>query len=139
MRLPPALLWLLLAPAAMAQTQAYKWTDAHGTVHYSETPPPEGVSYKRLSTSGGVAANPAPAQPSQPPQAAPAPASTAPLADTPENRSKLCSSLQANLALLKGGSAVVMEAQGKSSALDDTQRRQQTALAEQQYRQYCGK
>lgn len=139
MRLPIALLWLLLAPAAMAQTQAYKWTDAHGTVHYSETPPPEGINYKRLSTRSAPPASAASAPQGQPPQAGPAPASTAPMADTPANRAKLCSSLQANLALLKGSGAVVMEAKGKPSALDDTQRRQQTALAEQQYQQYCGK
>ncbi len=34
---------LLLAPLATAQV--YKWTDASGTVHYSEAPPAQGTKY----------------------------------------------------------------------------------------------
>jgi hypothetical protein len=57
--------------------------------------------------------------------------------NTPENRARLCSSLKANLDLLKGQDSVVLEDDGKSVPLDDTQRSQQTALAEQQYQQFC--
>ena|SRR5690348_1353409 len=138
-RLPLALVLLLLAPAVAAQV--YKWTDSHGTVHYSETPPPQGTQYKRIDTNGmEQPASPAPAK-----AAAPAATTATPAADagqmpnTPENRAKLCSSLKANLDLLKGKEGVMLEEGGKSVPLDETQRSQQIALAEQQYQQYCGK
>jgi hypothetical protein len=137
-RLPFALVLLLLAPAVAAQV--YKWTDAHGTVHYSETPPPQGTQYKRISTNGVEQAAPAApaAAPAQArPAAKPASASTGEMPNTPENRARLCSSLKANLDLLKGQDSVVLEDDGKSVPLDDTQRSQQTALAEQQYQQFC--
>ncbi|HET6806970.1 MAG TPA: DUF4124 domain-containing protein [Frateuria sp.] len=134
-RIPLTLVLLLLAPAVVAQV--YKWTDSQGTVHYSEIPPPQGTPYKRVTPTGS-------AQPVAPPpgQAAePAPeadgSDSAPVADTPENRSKLCSSLKANLDLLKGHGAVVMEQNGKSVALDDAQRSKQIAVAEKQYQQFC--
>jgi len=54
---------LLVAPLVAAQ--AYKWTDANGTVHYSDAPPPQGTKYNKVTTSGSVE-----------PVAAPEPAST---------------------------------------------------------------
>lgn len=136
-RLPFALLCLLLAPAVAAQV--YKWTDPHGTVHYSETPPPQGTPFKRITTSG--AEQPGPAAPAgaatNAGAAAPASAGTATVPNTPENRAKFCDSLKTNLALLKGGEGVVLEQGGQSVPLDDTQRRQHIALAEKQYQQFC--
>lgn len=129
---------LLLAPLAFAQV--YKWTDTGGTVHYSETPPAAGVSYTRIKTSGSVdpIAAPAPATNDTRPAAEPATAAVAtPVADTPENRSKLCASLKANLAALRGNTPVVMQQEGKNVALDDSQRKVQTATAQAQYEQYC--
>lgn len=125
---------LLLAPLATAQV--YKWTDASGTVHYSQAPPAQGTKYNEVKTNGTVDA-PAPT-PATPPVAEPSPAATAqPVADTPENRSNLCKSLQANLAALNGSAPVVMEKGGKSTALDDSQRKQQIAADTDQYNQYC--
>src|SRR5690349_9273769 len=96
-RLPLALVLLLLAPTVAAQV--YKWTDSQGTVHYSETPPPKGTTYQRVTTVGS-AAPVAPASENRPVASPPADeARSAPLADTPENRTKLCSSLKANLDL----------------------------------------
>jgi hypothetical protein len=135
-RLPFALVLLLLAPAVAAQV--YKWTDAHGTVHYSETPPPQGTSFKRITTTGAEQPGPAAsAAGAAPAAAAPAATGSATVPNTPENRAKFCSSLKANLALLKGDEGVVLEQGGQSVPLDDIQRRQQIALAEKQYQQYC--
>ena len=137
-RLPLALLLLLLAPAVAAQ--AYKWTDAQGTVHYTGTPPPEGTPFTRIIMAGTTP--PAPPSPSTRPPAAGdrAPEKTpsaAAMADTPENRAKLCSSLKANIELLNGTGPVVMELHGKQVVLNDTQRAEQTAQAQRQYGQYC--
>ncbi|WP_234411381.1 MULTISPECIES: DUF4124 domain-containing protein [Rhodanobacter] len=126
---------LLLAPLAAAQV--YKWTDASGTVHYSEAPPAQGTKFVKVTTTGTAE-----------PLAAPAPSTTAsrsesaaepakPAADTPENRSKLCASLKANLAALQGGGPVVMQQDGKSVALGGDERKQKTVSTQAQYDQYC--
>ena len=136
-RLPVALMLLLLAPAVAAQV--YTWTDAGGTVHYSETPPPQGTSFKRITTTGRVEPlAPAAREPVAEPRSEGDVAAQEPMADTPENRAKLCSSLKANLDLLRGSGPVVMEQSGKPVALDKDQRNRQIASAEQQYGQYCG-
>jgi len=134
-RLPFALVLLLLAPAVAAQV--YKWTDSQGTVHYSETPPPKGTTYQRVTPLGGVqpVAPTAEHRYEAPPEADESDA--APVADTPQNRARLCSSLKANLDLLKSHGPVVMEQNGKNVALDDAQRSQQITQAEQQYQQFC--
>ena len=127
---------MLLAPLAAAQV--YKWTDSHGTVHYSQTAPASGVNFKQIKTTAATASTPdTDAQVAAPAKAQPAPASSQAIADTPANRKTLCDSLQANLKLLKGSSPVVMQQDGKSAALDDNQRQQQIAADEAQYQQYC--
>ncbi|WP_266171528.1 DUF4124 domain-containing protein [Dyella subtropica] len=133
---------LLLAPLAMGQ--AYKWTDASGTVHYSDNPPPKGTQFKRVTTTGSVQplAEPAahgPESTSHEP-AKPAAASTAaqkPMADTPENRTKLCATLKSNLETLRSKQPVVMQENNQPKLLDDAQRQQQQATAEAQYKQFC--
>ncbi len=45
-----SLLLLALLTAANAFAANYKWTDAQGNVHYSDKPPPEGVTVKTLPT-----------------------------------------------------------------------------------------
>lgn len=129
---------LIAAPLAAAQ-QIYKWTDAHGTVHYSQQAPAQGTKYQQVKLASGVesSATPAPDRTAdEPPATAPAPAA-APVADTPENRAKLCSTLKTNLAALQGSSPVVMQQGTKPTVLSDEQRQQQTAQAQAQYQQYC--
>jgi hypothetical protein len=135
----PVLFALLLLAAGSAGAQAYKWTDAHGTVHYSESAPPAGTKYThvRLSGSEQPLAVPAPAaEPgSEEDRASAEPAK--PMEDTPENRSKLCASLKSNLDTLKGSGPVVMEQGGQPKALNDAERKQQLDAAQAQYTQYC--
>ncbi|OOG60378.1 DUF4124 domain-containing protein [Rhodanobacter sp. C03] len=125
---------LLLAPLASAQV--YKWTDASGTVHYSQDAPPQGTKFSKVTTNGTVQplTTPAPAATSNESAAAMPPA---PIADTPENRNKLCASLKADLATLQGSAPVVMQQGGKTTALNNDQRKQQTSSAQAQYSQYC--
>lgn len=130
---------LLLAPLAVAQ-QIYKWTDAKGTVHYSQSAPPEGTRFQQVKLTGGVEspANTPAAQPSA--EAASTPTNTpapAPVADTPDNRAKLCATLKSNLATLQGSGPVVMQENGKPAVLNDAQRKQQVESANAQYQQYC--
>ena len=127
---------LLLAP--LANAQVYKWTDASGTVHYSEAPPAKGTNYDKVTTTGSVEPRVAPksdtAEDEAPAEAKPA---AKEVADTPENRTKLCSSLQANLSALQASGPVVMQQAGKNTALDAGQRKQQLAAAQSQFNQYC--
>lgn len=42
------LLFFFVLCSAAAHAQVYRWVDAKGTVHYSDSPPPEGVSATKL-------------------------------------------------------------------------------------------
>ncbi|HET6430928.1 DUF4124 domain-containing protein [Dyella sp.] len=135
----PTLFAILLLATSGVSAQAYKWTDAQGTVHYSESAPPAGTKYTRITTTGSVdpiAATPTPPPAGQDGENAAQPASQ-PMEDTPENRSKLCSSLKANLDTLRSGAPVVMEQAGKPKTLDDNERQQQIASAQSQYGEFC--
>ena len=127
---------LLLAPQVFAQ--AYKWTDSSGTVHYSETPPPTGTKYQRMTTTGSSEplAQPAPAV-EKPGTAEPALAPQ-PVADTPANRAKFCTSLKSNLDMLKGDGPLLIQQDGQQKPIDDDQRKSQINTAQAQYQQYCG-
>lgn len=135
---------LMLALPAFAG-QVYKWTDAKGTVHYSDAPPPQGAHYSRVRVDGagaevpdaaaGTARAPAPGSAAGG-QAAP----TGHVADTPENRAKLCADLQKNIALLESSQALTVDGDnGKQQTLDATQRSQELATARDQYQRYCGR
>ena len=128
---------LLLAPLATAQV--YKWKDAGGTVHYSQSPPAQGTKYLQVKTTGPV----------QPTAAAPAAAassmgssdsnsaSAAPTANTSAANGKMCGSLKSNLAALQGSAPVVMQQDGKTVVLDPEQRKLQANAAQSQYDLYC--
>lgn len=131
----------LLLAAPLVAAQAYKWTDASGTVHYSDAPPPQGTKYNKVTTSGSVeplaapetaaSTNPETGGHSQPQ------ANQQPMADTPENRAKLCANLKSNMNMLKGSGPVVMQDGDQQKVMNDDQRKQQQTTAEAQYQQYC--
>lgn len=143
-RLSIALALLLVAPLATAQV--YKWTDAQGTTHYSETPPPNGTKYNQVSVNTGSSA---PADTSSGSTDAAKPASSSAsnssnntppqtLPDTPQNRATLCASLKTNIGTLQGSSPVVMGSGGQQQLLNADQRKQQLDASQSQYQQYCG-
>ena len=140
-RLSIALALLLVAPLACAQV--YKWTDAHGTTHYSESPPPTGTKYSQVSVNTGTSApagsenTPAAAPNSNPSSQSANAAPQGPVEDTPENRAKLCTSLKANMSTLQGGGPVVMNNGGQQQLLNADQRKQQLDASQSQYNQYC--
>jgi hypothetical protein len=127
---------LLLAPLATAQV--YKWTDASGTVHYSQDAPPQGTKYKQVKTVGSVEPVSAPAAAPDSGNSSQSATASSPVADTSGNQSKFCVSLRTNLAALQGTAPVVMkQPDGKTTALDDDQRKQQASSTQAQYDQYC--
>ncbi|HEX7325651.1 MAG TPA: DUF4124 domain-containing protein [Rhodanobacteraceae bacterium] len=130
------------ATFASAQ-QIYKWKDASGVIHFSQTPPTNGVHYVKMhlqnepEVASTPAASAAPTQPAQPDNPAPA-ANAATQPDTASNRAKLCRQLGSNIALLQGKQPVVTgSGNGKQEVLSGSARAQQLATARAQQAQYC--
>ncbi|HWG10326.1 MAG TPA: DUF4124 domain-containing protein [Rhodanobacteraceae bacterium] len=141
-----ALAMLAVCVAAGAQ-QVYKWKDANGATHYSDTPPPAGANYDKVKINSNVAT---------PVAATPASAASSmnnggggndlgwnsmPLkaaSDTPENRTKLCKQLDSNIALLNSKQPVTSgDAGTPQQNMGDVQRNQELATARAQKDQYC--
>jgi cytoskeletal protein RodZ len=144
-RLSIAVVLLLVAPLAAAQV--YKWTDAQGTTHYSETPPPVGTKYSQVTVSGadvpssdgnssGQASDTAASSSSS---SSNGDSNQTSQPDTPANRAKLCTSLQTNITALQGSGPVVMQGTGgNQQVLNADQRKQQLDASRSQYSEYCG-
>ena len=102
------LLVLLAAGACASAAQVYSWTDANGTKHFSDSPPPPSVNAQKikvrgaLTTEDGTQPATAPARRCEPKPPEPAPpgtgatASAKPLVDSPENRAKQCQMAKSN-------------------------------------------
>ena len=135
-----ALVLLLVAPLVSAQV--YKWTDAKGTTHYSETPPPIGTKYSQVNVAvsdGGAASSSSTGTPASTSDAS---SSTSDdqnqtMADTPENRAKLCSQLKGSINTLSGSAPVVQQQNGQQTLLNADQRKQQLEASQSQYSMYC--
>src|SRR5690242_9001652 len=133
---------LLLGASLVAHAgDYYKWTDAQGTVHYSQTPPPDRTS-KSVYVDDGA---PTPALPGMsstpqtPEQKAKAQSQQAAVqqANT-EAVSANCKAAQQNIAALQGRRMVVRGGDAdKARALDSQQREQALADARKQVALYC--
>ena len=145
----PALVFAVsaLALAASAGAQVYKWKDAKGVTHYSDSAPTNGVEYQRVKISSGASTpvTPAPASTSaagastsSAAAAQPAPASTAKIPDTTANRAKLCKDLDKNIGLLSSDQPLTSGAASTPQQnMGDVQRSQELATARAQKSQYC--
>jgi hypothetical protein len=145
------LLVLLAAGASASAAQVYSWTDANGTKHFSDSPPPPSVNAQKIKVRGALttdegtqpATQPANTDAPKPPESAPsaagATASAKPLVDSPENRAKQCNLAKSNLALLQSQFQVSSPAgdDGKTAVLDDAGRKQALDKAADQVSFYC--
>jgi len=160
------ILAVMLAFAAAASAQMYRWVDENGRVHYTATPPPAGVQSRTL------------AAPSSPPPAAPAPASDDAAKDaaakdahkgplTPaeqeqefrkrqletqkarekqaqaerdaQTKQQNCARARGALATLESGQRISRtDAQGERAYLDDAARARETEAARQAVQDWCG-
>jgi hypothetical protein len=132
-----------VAGFASAQ-QIYKWKDANGVVHFSQTPPSSSTHYTEMRLAGQPdvsSGTPAPSNTGSEntSEARPArPASGGTQADTPSNRAELCKQLDSNIALLQSKQPVVTDgSDGKQQVMSDNAREQQLATARAQQVQYC--
>lgn len=144
------LLLVLLAVGlpASAATQVYSWTDANGTKHFSDSPPPPNVNAQKIKVRGSLtsqdeepAAAPVVADAAKP--GGPPPATVTPiarsLADSQENRDKQCQTARKNLDILQGSYPVSAPpgADGKAQVMDEAARKQATDRAAEQVKFYC--
>jgi hypothetical protein len=150
------LLILLALLSANAFAVVNKWVDADGRVNYSDLPPPANVKAKPLhsasdasASASGVPAASAPAAPKtiaeraaeldkakQAKQEAAAKAAQEQAAADAKKAN--CDAAQQNLRTLQAGTRIVeIDASGQRSYLDDAQRQQRIAKAQQDIATYC--
>ncbi len=134
------LLILLLLVSTGAFAALNKWVDANGKVHYSDGPPPVNVKAKVIhsdsaasgvpDTSKGSAKKPvAPGIPAEDKAAQQA---------IDEEYAARCATAQQNLRTLQDGIRIVeIDANGERSFLDDAQRQQRIAQAQQNISTFC--
>ena len=136
-----ALVLLLVAPLVSAQV--YKWVDAKGTTHFSETPPPAGTKYSQVNVAASdtdaasSSSASTPATPSAPGTSSDSGDQNQTMADTPENRAKLCVQLRGSINTLSGSAPVVEQQNGQQTLLNADQRKQQLDASQSQYQMYC--
>ncbi|HET7663333.1 MAG TPA: DUF4124 domain-containing protein [Rhodanobacteraceae bacterium] len=141
--LMPLLLIALMGVPFVVCAQVYKWKDAHGTVHFADTPPPHGVAYTivktRVSVGSGLdAASFRPPRESTVDNNDSSSNSQNPLPDTPINRKQVCEKLEANIKLLNGSSPVITkDASGKSHVMSAEDRSKELAVEQKQHQQFC--
>jgi hypothetical protein len=134
-----------VAGFASAQ-QIYKWKDASGVTHFSQTPPPTGTHYTKVHLTGESAGSSNPPASPAPNEEGSSNAGAAPRQaasggtqpDTPSNRASLCKQLRSNITLLQSKQPVVTGGDnGKQQVMSDDAREQQLATARAQQVQYC--
>lgn len=147
MKAPLLLLVLLVAGASASAAQVYAWTDANGTRHFSDSPPPASANAQKIKVRGSLtsaedAAAPqvvADATPKAPDAPVTASNPNKPLVDSPENRAKQCQLARSNLALLQTNYQVSAPQgdDGKAQVLDEGGRKQAIDRAADQVSFYC--
>lgn len=102
--------------AGLAQTVTYRWTDAQGTTHYTQTPPAAGVAYDKViskaePTSKAASGDDTPVKPAE---AEPVDAQAA-------AQKTACENARKNVALLSSNEPVRMAKATDSSTANDTE------------------
>jgi hypothetical protein len=134
--------WLLLAlltlAAPVAAGEMYSWTDANGTKHFSDSPPPASVKAQRVKVQGGLTSN----EPVEDPAKADAakssgPALAAAAGYSPEDIKRNCDVARQNLGVAEG-TKIATDAQGYPTDLDAVKTRQSLIeKANQQIKLFC--
>lgn len=129
---------LLASAGVMAADAVYKWKDASGQSHYSQTPP-QGQKYETITPAGNSTPSPSPAgtYSSQTTGAMPA----APAASHPNlaMRLKNCTTARSNVAALTNNPTAPIDTTGagKPAPVTPAVRSAELERAKQQVSQYC--
>ena len=138
----------LLAAAAGASAQQYRWTDANGRVQYGDVPPP-GANATALRGGASPASQPA-AQKSQSPgdldaqfrkrqqEASEAREKQAKAEEQAQQKKENCARAQGSLRQLESGARIgAVDAKGERYYLDEAQVAQETAKAREAVGNWC--
>ena len=130
---------LVLAAASAQAADVYKWTDAGGVVHYSDTEPPPSMKSEIVHLNGTAPTTAAAAANDADEGGG---AKTPPgeqLASAAQSAEKSCEQARANLEVLQSKFAVGMDTSGtgKPEVLDDNARKAQIASAQSIIATYC--
>ena len=136
--LPTLLTMFLLALPMMASAQVYKWTDANGTQHFSDAPPPQGVKYTSIHTRMDAD------QPREPTKAEDSSENNQQASSDDNEKARdartqrFCAQLQSNIKLLSSSEPVQrMGSDGKTSPLDAQTRAQELQQQRKRYDAFC--
>ncbi|UXI69248.1 DUF4124 domain-containing protein [Tahibacter amnicola] len=129
----PAIALGLLALGAMSAAQAgdkvYKWKDAAGITHFTDTPPPKGTEFDNIRIVG------------QSTPVATDTASTPGTPATPENaadeKTQRCKQARDKVALLSSPVALTIQREGKTVPLEGAERDTQLKIATATADTYC--
>lgn len=120
------LLAAVAATSTLAAEKVYKWKDANGIVHFSDSPPPKGTEFNNVRIVNQSAAI------TQQPATAPtgdAPTQTEkPIADDASNAAR-CRNAQNRVALLGSPSPVTIQRDGKIVEMTEADRAAELAIA----------
>jgi hypothetical protein len=135
--------WLLLAlltlTVPVAAAEMYSWTDANGTKHFSDSPPPASVKAQRVKVKGGLTSNEPVEDPAAKADAGKSggPALAAAAGYSPEDIKRNCDIARQNLGVAEG-TKIATDAQGYPTDLDAVKTRQsQIEKANQQIKLFC--
>jgi hypothetical protein len=129
---------LLVAVCPLAFGQAYKWKDAQGVTHYSDSPPPAGTKVEKIKTSGVVSAPAGDTPPAPATSTSTAKPAGGGMNDTPANRAKLCDGLRKNKEILdKEQTVSIDDGKGGKTQLDADARKRQVETNQAQLTLYC--
>ncbi len=140
-RMTVFLLAALLAGGAVA-AQVYKWKDADGKMHYSDTPPPAGAKVTPLSMRAGDQPVSSVASPKAPPivgkNASGAEASAPAAQAQSEKDPKLCQQAQARKTFLQSGQLTKsVNEKGEVEFMNDQKRAEALADAQKAIERFC--
>jgi hypothetical protein len=124
------LLAAMLSFGALAGDKVYKWKDANGVTHFTDTPPPKGTQFDDLRLKGGTTVAAAPEE------AKPAEADVAAKASGDAAKSR-CEQARTRLALLEGPTDLTTMQEGKPVVMSKEARASETSVAKSQVQNYC--
>ena len=119
------LLALLMASLPVAAGEMYSWTDANGTKHFSDSPPPSSIKAQKVKMKGGVTSNePTEEQSAGTDGKSGGPALAAAAGYAAEDIKRNCAIARQNLGVAEGRK-IPVDAQGYPTDLDAAKARQQ--------------
>ncbi len=131
---------LVFAVATCHAQTFYKWKDASGATHYSDSPPATGSATK-VAVRAGVSAEAGKIDRPAPAASAPAPASPSPELLEAEARyqKQSCEAARRDVAAVQSGAMLVDNGDpSQAKRLDESQRQDALAAAQDRVKQYCG-